>query len=222
MININVSLSELILIILVMAIVVLVFYYVFQDKARYQKEQKLKVQPKLVINEIIPNLEIIKVPESPAVQCKPDISLRIENVGYGRAMNVDIDGYAVFQVDTPEKSIASCFYFSNKPKNGNGSLSSMSIPGDSESRLIHLYTHGYAVSDQAIDEGIRIKISYSDIFDKQRYTHVYDKESRKDTAPCLATTYKKTLGKEVKYLIWPDSERIYLDTRLYSSDRSKT
>ncbi len=221
MININMSLSELILIILVAAIVVLIFYYVFQDKARQQKEQKLRSQPKLVINEIIPNMEIIKTTDSPVVECRPDITLRIENIGYGRAMNIDIDGYAVFQVDTPNKSIASCFYFSNRPESGNNSLFNMSIPGDSESQLIHLYTHGYAVSNEAIDEGIRIRISYSDTFDKQRFTDVYDKENRKVNAPCLSTTYKKTLGNEVKCLIWPDSERIYLDTYSFSEDRNR-
>lgn len=213
MINITMSLSELIVTILIAAIVAVVFYYVFQDKIRRKKEEKLKIQPKIMLDEIMPNLDIIKAPGSPTVKCRPTISIKIENIGLGRAMNVKIDGYAVFGIDAPDKFIASCFYFSNSPQNGAYSINNMSIQGDSGPQTINLYTHGYAVSDEAIEEGIRLRISYTDIYNNGNYIDTYDKDSCIKAAPGLAISCKKTLDREIKCLIWPDSEPIYLDSR---------
>jgi hypothetical protein len=218
-VNISMSLAELILIILVAAIVGVTYYYVFQKKRTSKKEQKIRIQPKLIVDEIIPNLEIIKTPGSPVVQCKPNVSLVIQNIGFGRAMNVEIEGYVVFEVSAPDKSIASCFYFSNRPQNDVGSIkiNNMSIKGDSGQQTVNMYIHGFAVSDKAIDEGIRLQISYTDIYCSEIYTDIYDEKSCVKMADSLAPLFKKTLSGEVRSVIWPDSERIYLGSGLNSN-----
>ena len=218
MVNITMNVAELILIILVAAIVGIIYYYVFQKKRMAKKEQKLRIQPKLIIEEIIPNLEIIQTPGSPVVQCNPNISLIIQNIGFGRAMNVEIEGCVVFEVSAPNKSIASCFYFSNRPQDGVGSIkiNNTSINGNSEQQTMNMYMHGFAVSDKAIDEGIRLQVSYTDIYCSERYTDIYDKESCVKAAHSLTSLFKKTLGGEIKCIIWPGSERIYLGSGLKS------
>lgn len=219
MVNISMNLAELILIILVAAIVGVTYYYVFQKKRMSKKEQKLRIQPKLIVDEIIPNLEIIKTPGSPVVQCNPNISLIIQNIGFGRAMNVEIEGCVVFEVSAPNKSIASCFYFSNRPQDVVGSIkiNNTSINGNSEQQTMNMYIHGFAVSDKAIDEGIRLQVSYTDIYCSERYTDIYDEKSCVNTAHSLTSLFKKTLSGEIKSIIWPGSERIYLGSGLNSN-----
>lgn len=167
------TLAEFVQILLVAALVGVTIFYAIQNKGMKDemkkereirtKEFDLSLKPVLVINELYPEMILCSGVEQGTMNCGPLLKLIIENVGYGRAINVDIDVSAVFKVELASGyQDKRCFHFSTIPRDTTSLIWHQTIPGQSGPQQIQMYL-SWEESPGTIDEGLRYQITYTDI-----------------------------------------------------------
>jgi len=204
-VDFTMALAEILQISLVAALVGVTIYYAIQNKGMRDemkkereirtKEFNLNLKPVIVIDELSPEMTLSSGVEEGTMCCGPMLRLIIENVGFGRAINVDIDVSAVFKVELPSGyQDKRCFHFSTIPRNTTSLIWHQTIPNQSGPQQIAMYLN-WEESPGTIDEGIRYQVTYTDILGNRIPPIIGNF--------IIGATCQEKLPDETKQVIWP-------------------
>ena len=199
------TLAEIIQACLVAVLVVVTIFYALQNKGMRDemkkerdirtKEFDLSVKPVLVIDELRSEMSGNSGREQGSMHCTPELKLTIENVGFGRAINVDIDVSAVFKVELASGyQDKRCFHFSSIPRNTTSLVWHKTIPGQSGPQPIQMYLN-WEGSPGTIDEGLVYQVQYTDILGNRMPPVIGHF--------IVGATYQEKLPDDIKQVIWP-------------------
>lgn len=199
------TLAEIIQACLVAVLVCVTIFYALQNKGMRDemkkerdirtKEFDLSVKPVLVIDELRSEMSSHSGREQGSMHCTPELKLTIENVGFGRAINVDIDVSAVFKVELASGyQDKRCFHFSTIPRNTTSLIWRKTIPGQSGPQPIQMYLN-WEESPGTIDEGLVYQVKYTDILGNKIRPTIGQF--------IVGATYQEKLPDDIKQVIWP-------------------
>lgn len=204
-VDFTMTLAEIIQACLVAVLVGVTIFYALQNKGMRDemkkerdirtKEFDLSVKPVLVIDELHSEMSGHSGREQGSMHCTPELKLTIENVGFGRAINVDIDVSAVFKVELASGyQDKRCFHFSTIPRDITSLIWHQTIPGQSGPQQIQMYLN-WEESPETIDEGLRYQITYTDILGN-RMPPIIGRF-------IVGASYQEKLPDDIQQAVWP-------------------